>query len=179
MPPLLNHRISTSLNKQGKRIYMVLFDEMGLDSSILKAVKELGFENPTPIQEKVIPKILADKNDLIARAQTGTGKTAAFGLPLIQMADGKSRDVQSLILCPTRELCIQISSDLKKYSKFNDGFRVIPVYGGANIETQIRSLKKGGQIVVGTPGRVLDLIKRKILKINNIDWKKSLRIVRM
>ncbi|HEC42595.1 MAG TPA: DEAD/DEAH box helicase [Bacteroides sp.] len=149
---------------------MILFEEMGLDSSILKAVKDLGFENPTPIQEKVIPRILADKKDLIARAQTGTGKTAAFGLPLIQMADGKSSDIQSLILCPTRELCIQISSDLKKYSAYHKGFRVIPVYGGANIETQIKSLKKGGQIVVGTPGRVLDLIKRKILKIHKIDW---------
>ena len=149
---------------------MVLFDEMGLDSSILKAIKDLGFENPTPIQEKVIPRILADKKDLIARAQTGTGKTAAFGLPLIQMADRESNDIQSLILCPTRELCIQISSDLKKYSTYQKGFRVIPVYGGASIETQIKSLKKGGQIVVGTPGRVLDLIKRKVLKIHKINW---------
>ncbi|MCK4853556.1 MAG: DEAD/DEAH box helicase, partial [Bacteroidales bacterium] len=149
---------------------MVLFDEMGLDGSLLKAVKELGFQEPTPIQEKVIPKILTDKNDLVAQAQTGTGKTAAFGLPLIQMADIANRDVQSLILCPTRELCMQISSDLKKYSTYKDGIRVIPVYGGANIETQIRSLKQGGQIVVGTPGRVRDLINRRILKIKNIDW---------
>ena len=149
---------------------MVLFDEMGLDGSILKAVKELGFENPTPIQEKVIPKVLADKKDLIARAQTGTGKTAAFGLPLIQMANPDSREVQSLVLCPTRELCIQISSDLKNLAKYQDNFRVIPVYGGANIDTQIRSLKKGGQIVVGTPGRMLDLINRRVLKIDHIDW---------
>jgi ATP-dependent RNA helicase DeaD len=149
---------------------MVPFDEMGLDGSILKAVKELGFENPTPIQEKVIPRVLADKKDLIARAQTGTGKTAAFGLPLIQMANPYGREVQSLVLCPTRELCIQISSDLKNLSKYRDNFRVIPVYGGASIDTQIRSLKKGGQIVVGTPGRVLDLIMRKVLKIEHIDW---------
>ncbi len=149
---------------------MVPFDEMGLDGSILKAVKELGFENPTPIQEKVIPRILADKKDLIARAQTGTGKTAAFGLPLIQMTNPGSREVQSLVLCPTRELCIQISSDLKNFSKYQDDFRVIPVYGGASMDTQIRSLKKGGQIVVGTPGRVLDLINRRFLKIENIDW---------
>jgi len=149
---------------------MVLFDEMGLEESILRAVKELGFQEPTPIQEKVIPKILTDKNDLIAQAQTGTGKTAAFGLPLIQMADMTNRDIQCLILCPTRELCIQISSDLSKLSKYKDGFHVIPVYGGANIDTQIQSVKKGGQIVVGTPGRVLDLIKRKIVKIRRIQW---------
>jgi ATP-dependent RNA helicase DeaD len=149
---------------------MVLFDEMGLDSSLLKAVKELGFQEPTPIQEKVIPKILTDKNDLVAQAQTGTGKTAAFGLPIIRMVDLANKDTQSLVLCPTRELCVQITSDLKKYSTYKDGLRVIPVYGGASIETQIRSLKKGGQIVVGTPGRVRDLINRKILKIKNIDW---------
>jgi len=149
---------------------MILFNEMGLDDSLLKAVEELGFQEPTPIQERVIPKILSDKNDLVAQAQTGTGKTAAFGLPLIQMADITNRDIQSLILCPTRELCIQISNDLKKYSIHKEGFRVISVYGGANIETQIRSLKKGGQIVVGTPGRVRDLINRKILKIKRIDW---------
>ena len=149
---------------------MILFDEMGLDDSLLKAVEELGFEKPTPIQEKVIPKILIDKSDLVAQAQTGTGKTAAFGLPLIQMADLTNGDIQSLILCPTRELCIQISNDLRKYATHIEGFRVISVYGGANIETQIRNLKKGGQIVVGTPGRVRDLIKRKILKIKKIDW---------
>ena len=151
-------------------MFMILFDEMGLDSSLLKAVKELGFQEPTPIQDKVIPKILTGKNDLVAQAQTGTGKTAAFGLPIIQMVDVANKDTQSLVLCPTRELCVQISSDLKKYSTYIDGLRVIPVYGGASIETQIRSLKKGGQIVVGTPGRVRDLINRKILKIKKISW---------
>ncbi len=149
---------------------MMLFNEMDLNESILKAATELGFNEPTPVQEKVIPKILKDEKDLIALAQTGTGKTAAFGLPLIQKADVNNRSIQSLILCPTRELCIQISSDLKKYSKYIENFRVIPVYGGASIDTQIRSLKKGGQIVVGTPGRVLDLISRKILKVNKIGW---------
>ncbi len=149
---------------------MVLFEEMGLDGSLLKAVKDLGFTEPTPIQEKAIPRILANKKDLIAKAQTGTGKTAAFGLPLIQMVDMENSQVQSLILCPTRELCIQISSDLKNFSIHTKGFRVIPVYGGASIDTQIRSLKKGGHIVVGTPGRVLDLIRRKVLKIKNIKW---------
>ena len=149
---------------------MMLFEEMDLNESILKAAKELGFHEPTPVQEKVIPRILKDKQDIIALAQTGTGKTAAFGLPLIQQADINNKSIQSLVLCPTRELCIQISSDLKKYSKYIEDFRVIPVYGGASIDTQIRSLKKGGQIVVGTPGRVLDLIGRKILKVNNIEW---------
>ena len=149
---------------------MISFDEMGLDDSLLKAVEELGFQKPTPIQEKVIPKILADKKDLVAQAQTGTGKTAAFGLPLIQMADITSQDIQCLILCPTRELCIQISNDLRKYSIHKEGIRIISVYGGANIDTQIRSLKKGGQFVVGTPGRVRDLINRKVLKIKRIDW---------
>ena len=149
---------------------MVLFEKMGLDSSLLKAVKELGFQEATPIQEKVIPKILTDKNDLVAQAQTGTGKTAAFGLPIIQMVDVTNKDTQSLVLCPTRELCVQITSDLKKYATHVDGLRVVPVYGGASIDTQIRSLKKGGQIVVGTPGRVRDLIKRKVLKIQKIKW---------
>jgi len=149
---------------------MVMFDEMGLDGSLLKAVKELGFKEPTPIQDKVIPKILTEKNDLVAQAQTGTGKTAAFGMPIIQMVDVANKDTQSLVLCPTRELCVQITSDLKKYATYVDGLRVVPVYGGASIDTQIRSLKKGGQIVVGTPGRVRDLINRRILKIQKIKW---------
>lgn len=149
---------------------MILFNEMGLDDSLLKAVEQLGFQKPTPIQEKVIPKILADKNDLIAQAQTGTGKTAAFGLPLIQMADIENSNVQSLILCPTRELCMQISNDLRTFAIHKEGFRIISVYGGASIDTQIRSLKKGAQIVVGTPGRVRDLINRKVLKIEWINW---------
>ena len=149
---------------------MILFEEMGLDASLLKAVKELGFETPTPIQEKVIPRILTDKVDLIALAQTGTGKTAAFGLPLIQMADTSVQDIQGLILCPTRELCMQITNDLKTFSKYEKGFKVVPVYGGASVETQIKSIKKGAQIVVGTPGRMLDLIKRKVVKVGKIRW---------
>jgi len=148
----------------------MLFEEMGLSESILKAAKELGFQEPTPVQEKVIPRILNEKQDLIALAQTGTGKTAAFGLPLIQKSDPESKSVQSLVLCPTRELCIQITNDLTSFSKYNEGFRVIPVYGGAPMDTQIKKLNKGGQIVVGTPGRVLDLIGRKILKVDKIQW---------
>ncbi|MEN8226389.1 MAG: DEAD/DEAH box helicase [Bacteroidota bacterium] len=149
---------------------MILFDQMGLDGSLLKGVKELGFDAPTPIQEKVIPRIIGDKSDLVALAQTGTGKTAAFGLPLIQMADEASSDVQSLVLCPTRELCIQITKDLTSFAKYKKGFNIIPVYGGASIETQIKSLRKGGQIIVGTPGRMLDLIKKKHVKIEKIRW---------
>ena len=150
--------------------YMTLFNEMNLDASLQKAVKELGFESATPIQEKVIPRILETKDDIVALAQTGTGKTAAFGLPLIQMADESTRDVQSLVLCPTRELCIQITKDLTSFAKYHKGFNIIPVYGGASIETQIKSLRKGGQIIVGTPGRMLDLIKKKHVKIEKIRW---------
>jgi len=149
---------------------MLTFEELGLGSEILKSTEELGFENPTPIQEKVIPVILSDKTDLIAQAQTGTGKTAAFGFPLIQMSDKSSKKVQTLVLCPTRELCVQITADLEKYAKFTRDFRVVAVYGGANITTQIKELKRGVQIVVGTPGRSLDLIRRKVLKIDAIQW---------
>jgi len=149
---------------------MITFEELGLGNGILRAVEELGFEKPTPIQEKVIPAILNDETDLIAQAQTGTGKTAAFGFPLIQMTDLKSNRVQAFVLCPTRELCVQITTDLGKYSKFTSNFRVVAVYGGASITTQISDLKRGAHIVVGTPGRVLDLIRRKVLKISSIRW---------
>jgi len=149
---------------------MALFEEMGLDGSLLKAINELGFVKPTPIQEKVIPGILADDQDLIALAQTGTGKTAAFGLPLIQMTDIQEFDIQGLVLCPTRELCIQITKDLQAFSKFTKGFKVVPVYGGASVEPQIKSVKKGAHIIVGTPGRMLDLIKRKVVKVSKIRW---------
>ncbi len=146
------------------------FDELGLNNNILKAVTELGFETPTPVQEKTIPFILESESDLIALAQTGTGKTAAFGLPVIEKTDMSNKNVQCLILSPTRELAIQIANDLTNYTKYIKGFSVIPVYGGASADTQIRSLNKGGQIVVGTPGRVNDLIKRRKLKVNNIKW---------
>ncbi len=149
---------------------MVLFNEMGLDDPILKAVNELGFTEPTPIQEKVIPKIIDSKIDLIALAQTGTGKTAAFGLPLIQNADMSDSSVQALVLCPTRELCMQITGDLQDFSKYTRNFNVISVYGGAPVDRQIQQLKRGGQIVVGTPGRVRDLIERRVLKVEKIRW---------
>ena len=149
---------------------MNIFNETGLNNELLRAVTRLGFEKPTPIQEKIIPAILNSSRDIIGLAQTGTGKTAGFGLPLIQNISIDDRSVQSLILCPTRELCMQITEDINSFASFTRGLSVLAVYGGANIAPQIQSLKKGAHIVVGTPGRTLDLIRRNILKINNISW---------
>ena len=146
------------------------FLSLGLQPELVKAVAELGFEQPTPIQEQAIPHILQSKSDLIAFAQTGTGKTAAFGLPILQHIDTNSRETQALMLCPTRELCLQITKDLDAYSKFLPNVQVTAVYGGADITRQITALKKGSQIVVGTPGRALDLINRGRLKVENIQW---------
>ncbi|MBR5643203.1 MAG: DEAD/DEAH box helicase [Salinivirgaceae bacterium] len=146
------------------------FTDFGLNENIIKAISEMGFESPTPIQEKTIPTIIASKTDLVALAQTGTGKTASFGLPLLQQIDLQSDDVQALILCPTRELCLQIANDLTKFAKYTEGVSIVAVYGGANINPQIKQLKSGAHIVVGTPGRVLDVISRGALKINNISW---------
>jgi len=136
----------------------------------MKGLSDLGFTEPTPIQEKVIPIILKSKKDLIALAQTGTGKTAAFGLPILNQIKPNGRDLQAIILCPTRELCLQISQDIKKYSKYLKGIVTTAVYGGERIDLQIRSLKRGTNIVVGTPGRVHDLIRRKVLKLQAIEW---------
>ncbi|MBT3301078.1 MAG: DEAD/DEAH box helicase [Bacteroidetes bacterium] len=149
---------------------MITFDSLGLSSEILKATKELGFENPTPIQEKTIPVILSTESDIISLAQTGTGKTAAFGLPLIELSDPLSSDVQALVLSPTRELCVQITKDIANYSKYLPDFGVTAVYGGADIGKQTRDLKRQPQLVVGTPGRVLDMIKRRILKVKHIKY---------
>lgn len=149
---------------------MTTFEEQGLSKELLKAVTELGFVNPTPIQEKTIPAMLESKEDLIALAQTGTGKTAGFGLPIIQQVDPTQKQVQAIILSPTRELCLQIAKDIDTYSKYTKGVSVLAVYGGSPIETQLRALKKGVNIIVGTPGRTLDLINRKALKINSIQW---------
>ena len=145
------------------------FSDIKLNENIAKSLDELGFISPTPIQSKTIPSLLDTKQDLIGAAQTGTGKTAAFGIPSIHLTDIYDKSVQSLILCPTRELCIQITKDLKKYSKYVKGIQIVPVYGGASMETQIRALKKGSQIVVGTPGRTKDMIKRKKLSLVSID----------
>ncbi len=146
------------------------FSEIGLNDKILKAISDLGFENPTPIQEQSIPYVLNEESDLIALAQTGTGKTAAFGLPVIQKINENKTQTQSIILCPTRELCLQITKDLISYSKYLKKIKITAVYGGANIQTQIRSLNSGSQIVVGTPGRVIDLIKRKKLKLKDVEF---------
>ena len=145
------------------------FSDIKLNENITKSLNELGFISPTPIQSKTIPLLLDTKQDLIGAAQTGTGKTAAFGIPSIHLTDISDKSVQTLILCPTRELCIQITKDLKKYSKYVNGIQIVPVYGGTSMETQIRALKKGSQIVVGTPGRTKDMIKRKKLSIVSID----------
>jgi len=146
------------------------FLNFSLNNGLIKAVKELGFENPTPIQKKVIPHILRSNQDLIASAQTGTGKTAAFGIPLLNLINTDDASVQTLILCPTRELCIQIKNDLQNYSKYLRKINTLAVYGGAKIETQVRSMKKKPQIIVGTPGRTKDLIRRKKLFVNNIKY---------
>ena len=128
----------------------------------------MGYENPMPVQEEVIPYLLGNGNDVVALAQTGTGKTAAFGLPLIQKIDVKNRVPQALILCPTRELCLQIAGDLNDYSKYIDGLKVLPVYGGSSIESQIRMLKAGVHIIVATPGRLIDLMERKVAKLETV-----------
>ena len=130
---------------------MKTFEELGICPVILKAITEMGYENPMPVQEEVIPHLLSENTDMVALAQTGTGKTAAFGLPVIQKINIKINQPQALILSPTRELCLQIASDLTDYSKYIDGLKILPVYGGSSIESQIRTLKKGVHIVVALP----------------------------
>jgi len=146
------------------------FSETGLNKNIQKAINDLGFETPTPIQKEVIPYLLETENDLIALAQTGTGKTAAFGMPVIHKIEVDRKNPQAIILCPTRELCLQIAKDMESYSKYIKGLKITAVYGGASIQPQIKSLKSGTQIVVGTPGRVIDLINRKSLRLNDIEF---------
>ena len=145
------------------------FKNLGIEQKLIDSISELGFENPTPVQEKAIPLVLNDRSDLIALAQTGTGKTAAFGLPSIQQIDLKNKNIQTIVLCPTRELCIQISKDLISYSKFLKAIKITPVYGGASIENQIKAIRKGTHIIVGTPGRTKDLIKRKVLNFKSVN----------
>ena len=147
---------------------MKTFEELGVSPEIRKAIEEMGYEHPMPVQEEVIPYLLGNGNDVVALAQTGTGKTAAFGLPLIQKIDIKNRVPQALILCPTRELCLQIAGDLTDYSKYITDLKILPVYGGSSIESQIRSLKKGVHIIVATPGRLIDLMERKVARLETI-----------
>jgi ATP-dependent RNA helicase DeaD len=147
---------------------MITFEELGVAPQYIRAIQELGFETPMPVQEKVIPLLLGEKTDIVVLAQTGTGKTAAYGLPLVQLANTSMREPQVLILCPTRELCMQITGDINDFAKYNDELKALPVYGGSSIDLQIKALKKGVQIVVATPGRLLDLIRRKAIKLNLI-----------
>jgi len=149
---------------------MSTFKELGLNKNIIKALTDLGYENPTEIQLKAIPQVLSSSEDLKAFAQTGTGKTAAFSLPILEQIDAESKDTQVVILSPTRELALQIANNIEEFSKYLDGVKTLAVYGGASIEDQIRKLKRGVQIIVGTPGRTVDLINRNQLKLNNIKW---------
>ena len=146
------------------------FIELGIRHDIVNAISDLGFENPTPIQEQSIPVLLTGSNDFVGLAQTGTGKTAAFGLPLLELIDFNQNKPQALILCPTRELCLQITSDIKSYSKNMSNVKVVAVYGGSSIMDQLREIKRGVQIVVATPGRMLDIIGRKAIDFSNIQF---------
>jgi ATP-dependent RNA helicase DeaD len=144
------------------------FEELGVAPNILRAITEMGYENPMPVQEEVIPYLLGNDNEVIALAQTGTGKTAAFGVPILQRIDVKNVQPQAIVLCPTRELCLQIADDLNDYSKYIDQLKVLPVYGGSSIESQIRSLKRGVHIIVATPGRLIDLINRRTVNLDQV-----------
>lgn len=148
---------------------MKTFEELGVNEEIRHAIEELGFEHPMPVQEEVIPYLLGNKNDVIALAQTGTGKTAAYGLPIIQKVNPESNATQALILSPTRELCVQIADDLRDFSKHIKGLHVVPVYGGADIGGQIRTLKHGVQIIVATPGRLIDLMNRGVANLEDVN----------
>jgi ATP-dependent RNA helicase DeaD len=144
------------------------FEEIGLHSDLVKAVTDLGFESPTPIQEQTIALLSKEKTDLVALAQTGTGKTAAFGLPMLNGINCDNRTVQALVLAPTRELCVQITSDIKNYGKYLKGFGVTAIYGGARIDGQIKDIKRGVQVVVATPGRLIDMIERRAINLNTV-----------
>ena len=142
---------------------------MGVSEEIRRAIEELGFEQPMPVQEEVIPYLLGHGNDVIALAQTGTGKTAAYGIPVLQKTDPTNKATQALILSPTRELCLQIADDLNAFAKYIDGMHIVPVYGGASIETQIHALRHGVQIIVATPGRLIDLMKRGVAQLDQVN----------
>jgi len=147
----------------------ITIDQLGLSSDLLKGISDLGFTVPTPVQMETIPLLLSKKTDLVALAQTGTGKTAAYGLPIIEQISADNKSTQALILSPTRELCIQITKDLKNYAKYVPGIKITAVYGGADMTRQITALKKGSHIIVATPGRMLDLMNRKAANISTIN----------
>ena len=147
---------------------MKTFEELGVSEEIRRAITELGFESPMPVQEEVIPYLLGNKNDVVALAQTGTGKTAAYGIPVLQKLDPTNRSTQALILSPTRELCLQISDDLNDFGKYIEGLHVVPVYGGTSIQNQIHSLRHGAQVIVATPGRLIDLMNRGAANLDSV-----------
>jgi ATP-dependent RNA helicase DeaD len=149
---------------------MLEFQALGLQKPTLKAIAELGFETPTPIQSQAIPVMLGGSQDVVALAQTGTGKTAAFGLPLVDLLNFEERHTQALVLAPTRELCMQITRDITNYSKYSTGAHVVAIYGGASIEGQIRDVKRGPQIIVATPGRLVDMLERRVIDLTRIDF---------
>jgi len=149
---------------------MMTFEEIGIEERLVKAVTDLGFVNPTTIQEKAIPVLLSGTTDFIGLAQTGTGKTAAFGLPLLDLIDASAKYPQALVVCPTRELCLQIVNEVELFKKYMPSVHVVAVYGGASIGMQIRDLKRGVQIVVATPGRLIDLIERKAINLEQIKY---------
>ena len=147
---------------------MKTFEELGVSEGIRRAIEEMGFVQPMPVQEEVIPYLLGNRNDVIALAQTGTGKTAAFGIPVLQRIDTNSKETQALVLSPTRELCLQIADDMRDFAKYMDGIHIEAVYGGASIEQQIRTLRKGAQVIVATPGRLIDLMKRGVAQLDSV-----------
>ena len=141
---------------------------MGVCEEIRRAISELGFEQPMPVQEEVIPYLLGNRNDVIALAQTGTGKTAAFGIPVLQRINPDDKSTQAIVLSPTRELCLQIADDMKDFSKYMEGVRIVAVYGGTSIENQIHAIKRGVQIIVATPGRLIDLMNRGVARLDTV-----------
>ena len=145
----------------------IKFEDLDISPQILRAVKDMGFEETTAIQGQAIPVVLSGE-DVIGQAQTGTGKTAAFGIPMLQKIDPKNKHLQGIILCPTRELAIQVADEIRKLSKYMHGIKILPIYGGQDIVKQIRSLKAGTQLVIGTPGRVMDHMRRKTVKFDNV-----------
>src|ERR1700759_2656337 len=149
---------------------MTTFEGLGLDARLVQATDALGFKQPTPIQEQAIPVLLSGTKDLVGLAQTGTGKTAAFGLPLLQLVDAAQKHPQALVICPTRELCMQIVSEIELFKKYMPALHVMAVYGGTSIGMQIRDLKRGVHIVVATPGRLIDLIERKAINLEQIQY---------
>ncbi|MEC8287138.1 MAG: DEAD/DEAH box helicase, partial [Bacteroidota bacterium] len=148
----------------------MLFSELPLNPKLLKGIEALGFKSPTPVQEATIGTLIEQDQDLIGLAQTGTGKTAAFGLPMIEKINVKKSNVQGLVIAPTRELCVQISNDFKSFSKFIPEIQVATIYGGASMDKQSREIKSGAQIVVATPGRLMDMIRRKMVKLNKVEY---------